>query len=1016
MSKNDQSSNNIMNEYIKLTKEYQEKYGKNTIVLLQVGAFFEVYGLKHPETNEITESQIEDFSQICQLTISDKKIIYKKQQIVMAGFRDYTLEKYLQKITDGGYTAVVYVQEKEGKVVTRKFYGVYSAGTFISYETDNSPQLTNNIMCVWFDTCKPLKRTNQLIAQKDSIIYGVATINIFTGESSIFEHNTNFIMNPTTFDELERYVSVYSPSELIIISPFDSKTIERILQYSGLKTNSIHYFNSDNNEQVLRCSKQKYINVIISSQFGEDAFNNCEEFKTNEIATQAFCFLLNFIKEHNPNLVRNITIPRFNNTSDKMILANHTLKQLNIIDDISLDSKKSGHLSSVHSFLNKCSTSMGKRLFQYQLLNPTTDSVWLNKEYSMIETILLENNVHFIELFRKKLIGIKDLEKISRQLVTKRIYPSSIYQIYNSVSIIKQLNICLFENKNITDYLCNDILNKTYNSYDFIDSITSKLLNYLDSVFNINICKTTNSITSFEDNMILPGVSDKLDGFVKSFNDKKVIFNEVHSRLNQLFRNNALINTGLKTINLETEYIKIHETEKSGSTLQITKTRATTMKKIIKNILESNVEENKKIVIEYPYFEFQLSDIKFLNASGTTEEIDIPVLNKIIKEIMFSKEKMNEIIATTYYSILEKVEENFFKIIENLTEYISKLDVLTCKSYLAKYNNYCRPEIVENEKAYVNATDLRHCLIEHLQKNEIYVCNDISLGSNVDGILLYGTNAVGKTSLIRALGISIIMAQSGLYVPCKTFQYKPYSAIYSRILGSDNLFKGMSTFAVEMSELRVILKMADENSLILGDELCSGTETESALSIFVAGLMDLHNKRSSFIFATHFHEIIYYDEIKALQKLALKHMSVIYDRERDSLVYDRKLKEGPGTKTYGLEVCKSLYLSDDFLEKAYSIRNKYYPETKGELSHNSTIYNANKIKGICEICKECIAEEIHHLNQQKNANEDGFIGSFHKNHPANLLNICEKCHDKIHSHPDNKELKKMKTTKGYQLF
>ena len=138
---------------------------------------------------------------------------------------------------------------------------------------------------------------------------------------------------------------------------------------------------------------------------------------------------------------------------------------------------------------------------------------------------------------------------------------------------------------------------------------------------------------------------------------------------------------------------------------------------------------------------------------------------------------------------------------------------------------------------------MRHCLIEQIQTDEIYVPNDINFGTNgSNGILLYGTNAVGKTSLIRAIGVCIIMAQSGMYVPCSSFVYKPYTAIFSRILGNDNIFKGLSTFAVEMSELRVILRLADENSLILGDELCSGTEMESALSIFVAGLMELDKK------------------------------------------------------------------------------------------------------------------------------------------------------------------------------
>ena len=204
-----------------------------------------------------------------------------------------------------------------------------------------------------------------------------------------------------------------------------------------------------------------------------------------------------------------------------------------------------------------------------------------------------------------------------------------------------------------------------------------------------------------------------------------------------------------------------------------------------------------------------------------------------------------------------------------------------------------------------------------------------------------------------------------------------------------------------MSELRVILKMADENSLILGDELCSGTETESALSIFTAGLIHLHNKKSTFIFATHFHEICKFDEIKELNQMVFKHMSVLYDIEKGVLVYDRKLKDGIGNKMYGLEVCKSLYLENNFLENAYNIREKYFHTNKGELSYSPSIYNKNKIRGKCELCNEEIASETHHLSPQKDADERGFIGTFHKNHLANLTCVCEKCHLKLHKKEKN---------------
>ena len=152
-----------------------------------------------------------------------------------------------------------------------------------------------------------------------------------------------------------------------------------------------------------------------------------------------------------------------------------------------------------------------------------------------------------------------------------------------------------------------------------------------------------------------------------------------------------------------------------------------------------------------------------------------------------------------------------------MVSYVTMLDMVIAKAHVAKKYNYCRPYINENKhKSFLKATNMRHSLIEHLQTQEIYVPNDISLGDEHDGILLYGTNAVGKSSLIRSIGICVILAQSGMFVPCSTFEYKPYTALFTRILGNDNIFKGLSTFAVEMSELRTILRIADKNSFNFG--------------------------------------------------------------------------------------------------------------------------------------------------------------------------------------------------------
>ena len=140
-----------------------------------------------------------------------------------------------------------------------------------------------------------------------------------------------------------------------------------------------------------------------------------------------------------------------------------------------------------------------------------------------------------------------------------------------------------------------------------------------------------------------------------------------------------------------------------------------------------------------------------------------------------------------------------------------------------------------------------------------------------------------------------------------------------------------------------------------------------------------------------------------MTRLALKHMTVVYDKEQGKLVYDRKLREGSGSSLYGLEVCKSLNLPEEFLQRAFEMRTKYFPDTGSVLSLSTSRYNAKKIVGgLCEKCGVERSVEVHHILPQKKALEDGYIIdpekgiTVPKNHLANLMSLCEKCHTAIH--------------------
>ena len=992
----------LITEYFELTKKYQDEYGENTILLMQVGAFFEVYGIYDKDNDTIITSKITEFSQICELNVVDKNTCVGKNNVMMAGFKDFMIEKYLRKIQDAGFTAVVYTQDENMKNTSRSLAGIFSPGTYFQTESQN---LTNSISCIWINLIE-----NKVLLKGKYVIVGVANIDIYTGKTSIFQFKETYVNNPTTYDELERFISIYNPSEVILISNLpEEKELDYVISYAGISCNLIHKIHINENiingnvkmTRVKNCEKQPYQKEILSKFYKFDNFDVfVHNFYENNIATQAFCYLLDFVYQHNPQLVNKIAEPVFENCSERLTLANHSLKQLNIINDGSVKSSK---LSSVSELLNNCLTPMGRRKFLYNMLNPICDNNKLKREYDITEYILKIVDSNMCQSFKTKLTTIKDLAKFERQIFLKKITPKSIYTLYSSIKTINFIFDIIKVDETIMNYLKEFDKNITE-----IGDICEEVILFIENNIELILAKDIDQIQQFEVNFIKKGVDSELDKKTETLKDSEQGLESIREYLSNLIANKE------KKTAKSSEFVKIHETEKNNYSLVCTSRRC----KILQDALPS-VETNITLNMSTKPFTFVVSksQFSFEKQSSSNNFIIGSQINNFCKTISSIKISLKDLITLIYNRFIEGLSI-YQSQIEKIINFITLVDMMYTKASIAKQFNYCKPEIVEAEKSFVEAKGLRHCLIERFQMNELYVTNDISLGDGKsDGILLYGTNAVGKTTLIRALGISIILAQSGLYVPCSSYKFKPYKHIFTRIIGNDNIFKGLSTFEVEMSELRTILRLMDENSMILGDELCSGTETESAVSIFVAGIQKLHSSRSSFIFATHLHEIVDYEEITSLYNVHLKHMEVKYDKENDVLVYDRKLKDGSGDKMYGLEVCKSLNLPLDFLEAANEIRLKYNPDSRSILSLKQSRYNSNKIVSVCEKCGKNMGTEVHHLQHQADADKNGIIKTddtiFHKNNLANLMTLCETCHAEIHK--TNIKQKRVKTLKGQIL-
>jgi DNA mismatch repair protein MutS len=235
-----------------------------------------------------------------------------------------------------------------------------------------------------------------------------------------------------------------------------------------------------------------------------------------------------------------------------------------------------------------------------------------------------------------------------------------------------------------------------------------------------------------------------------------------------------------------------------------------------------------------------------------------------------------------------------------------------------------------------------------------------------------------------------------LYVPAKKFQFKQYKNLFCRIGNLDDPFLGHSSFTVEMLELKSIIARSTANTLCIFDELCSSTEFISALALSSATIIDLAEKGTSFVFATHFHDLYNLPTIKALKGISVFNLDVEYSEEK-GLIFHRKLKAGGCDTLYGIVVSKAILNEPGFQMKVNSARDSILGRKKNLLDFKKSKYNSAKTVDSCAICGIAEGLCVHHINPQDLSDINGNInGEFNKNNQNNLVCLCEECHQAHH--------------------
>ena len=332
-------------------------------------------------------------------------------------------------------------------------------------------------------------------------------------------------------------------------------------------------------------------------------------------------------------------------------------------------------------------------------------------------------------------------------------------------------------------------------------------------------------------------------------------------------------------------------------------------------------------------------------------------ITNVLKEkedlILSAEEKIINLEYDIFIDIRNKIKK-FIPKLQKVAKAISEVDVLQSFALVSEKYNYTKPSLTLDHS--LKLIESRHPVVERVIKDE-YVPNDIVMDNGVSTFLITGPNMAGKSTYMRQLGIIVIMAQIGCFVPAKEAKLSVFDQIFTRIGASDDLVSGESTFMVEMIEASNAITNATKNSLILFDELGRGTATYDGMSLAQAILEYTHDMIGcKTLFSTHYHELTSLE--KNLKHLKNKHVSAT--EEGDSIIFLHKVLDGAVDKSYGINVAKLAGLPSEVITRASEILATYEEKDSGTSHKEISIQTSLPLDFIAK--KSEIEETIRNTN------------------------------------------------------
>ncbi len=533
-----------------------------------------------------------------------------------------------------------------------------------------------------------------------------------------------------------------------------------------------------------------------------------------------------------------------------------TRKSLEIVKNYS--GEEDGSLKKTIDFTL---TKFGSRMLNFWINHPLLDYKEIEQRLSVVDFFYKDSM--FLDKIRGVLKNIPDIERSLGRILVNKSTPKDLLSLRDSLREIFKIKLLLVDYK--IPHLLEEILNKT--------TKFSQLSHLLEKALSDVLVPT------FKESGFL---KDDYKAVLKAFKIQRDGFSDDIKKLQQFY-----------IVKYEVGNLKISNNNLSGYYIEISGKQSSAL-------LENKIFKHKQTLsnsVRYTTDELLDLEKNIVNLELKIKSVELDLLDEIIKEIIGYKDLLLDCIGS-----------------------LGCLDILTSFAYLSLKNNFVFPVLTTNTELEI--IDGRHLVVENrLKKSKsgsinYFMPNSCVMNEEKNIFLITGPNMSGKSTFLRQNALIIILAQMGCFVPAKSARIGLVDAIYSRVGASDDLFKGQSTFMVEMLELSAILHKSTYKSFLILDEIGRGTSTYDGLSIAWSTLEYLHNViKAKVLFATHYHELTQLEnKLKKLECYCIK-----VDECNDNIVFLYEIIKGYVKKSYGIEVAKLAGIPSNLINRAYEI-------------------------------------------------------------------------------------------------